>query len=264
MIDGFRLALSTLTVWPVRVGRVDRRTAGAAMLVAPLVGAGLGVTAAAVLFLGRLGLPRGSRADLLPAALAVVALALMTRALHLDGLADTADAFGVRDRSRVLAVMRAPEVGAFGVVVVGSVLLVDAAAVALATSLGRGTITLVCGTLTGRLAVTWACRTAVPPARPDGLGALVAGTVRVSRALPVTVAVAALMATAGAVDDRQGLGGAVHVLLAMAAGLAAGEVVRRRACRLVGGVTGDVLGAVVEVASAVAFVVLAFGPASNG
>src|SRR2546423_6162393 len=88
--DGVRLALTTFTVAPVRRGRIDRRTAGIGMSLAPLVGAALGaVLAGAGLGLRWLGAPA-----LVAGAVTVALGVLLTRGLHVDGLADTADGFG--------------------------------------------------------------------------------------------------------------------------------------------------------------------------
>ena len=102
--------------------------------------------------------------------------------------------------------------------------------------------------IVGRVAMTWSCRRGVPAARPDGLGALVAGSVS-----PVHAATLALITLLAAVSV--GPTGALGVL----AGLAAGEILLRRCVRRFGGVTGDVLGAVGEVAAAVALVIFAAG-----
>jgi adenosylcobinamide-GDP ribazoletransferase len=60
-------------------------------------------------------------------ALAVGAVALVTGAMHLDALADTADALGAASRERALEIMRDPAVGAFGVIVLIVVCVLDAA-----------------------------------------------------------------------------------------------------------------------------------------
>ena len=96
---GLRLALTTFTMLPVRAGRVDRRSAAGSMLWCPLVGAALAGVAAAVLLGARrlYGGPhfflggQGFAEPALAAALAILALALMTRGLHLDGLGAVAD-----------------------------------------------------------------------------------------------------------------------------------------------------------------------------
>src|SRR5690349_4324890 len=97
MLDATRLAFALLTRLPLRFVVADRATTGRAMALAPIVGAVLGATAAGLLA-GCSWLLDG-RAAWLPAALAVAFLTLATGALHLDGLADTADALGARGDS---------------------------------------------------------------------------------------------------------------------------------------------------------------------
>ncbi|MEH1127532.1 adenosylcobinamide-GDP ribazoletransferase [Micromonospora sp. CPCC 206061] len=250
MRDGARLALTTFTVVPLRPGRVDRAAAGVAMAMAPAVGGALGVALAAVLFgLGAAGAP-----PLVAGGVTLATGALLTRGLHLDGLADTADGLGsYRSGDAALQIMKKPDVGPFGVAALVLVLLIQAAA--LAGLAGHGWLpvfaTVVAATATARLAATWACRRGVPPARPDGLGALVAGTVG-----PLTLAVATAAVAVVAIPAVPGRPwqGPVAVL----ASLAAAVLLVRHAVRRFGGVTGDVLGAAVELAATVAYVALAF------
>jgi adenosylcobinamide-GDP ribazoletransferase len=247
---GLRLAVSLLTVVPVRTGRVDRATARWAMTLAPVAGLLVGVVAAVVLVVaGRLGF--GSP---LAAALAVAATALLTRGLHLDGLADLADGLGSgRPAAEALAVMKKSDIGPFGVVTLVLTLVVQVAAISEAPVAG-----VVVAAMTGRLAVTWACRTRVPAARPEGLGALVAGTVPPFDAVAATVVTAAVAALAALTGP--GGGGAYDAVLAAAAvlaGLAASAALLRHAVRRLGGVTGDVLGALVETGVTVALLVMA-------
>jgi adenosylcobinamide-GDP ribazoletransferase len=258
-VSGLRLALTLLTVAPLRAPRdVDRRTAGSAMLWAPVVGLLLGLTAALVLTGGRVFVAYEVRGGPLPAVAAVGALAVLTRGLHLDGLADTADGLGVHGgRQRSLAVMARSDIGPFGVVTLVLVLLTQVVALRNDVALHRGTMALVLAVVTGRLAVTLACTPATPAARADGLGALVAGSVPRGRA-PALAGVVVLGAAGWGLleGDRGGGRLAVQAVVAVLAGLLAAAVLRRRAVRRLGGITGDVLGALVEVTTLVVLVVL--------
>ena len=175
MLDGLRLAVGTLTAIPVAPPRrVDRRVAGRAMTLAPLV---VLPFALAVLALHRLGAPAGAPAPVL-AVLALVVLVLGTRAMHLDGLADTADGLSASyDRERALEVMRRGDIGPSGVAAVTLVLLLDAAALASLLPSLRGSVLAVVALVSSRQLLAWACARPVPPARAEGLGATVAGSV---------------------------------------------------------------------------------------
>ena len=251
MADGLRLALTTLTVLPVRgPAAVDRRTAGVAMTLAPLVGLALGVVAAGVLE----GAARIS-GDLLAAALAVAVLALLTRGLHLDGLADTADGLAsYRSPERALAVMRSPETGPLGIAVLVLSLLVQVTALHACLGAGRGAEAVVLAVVTARLAVTAACTPSTPAASPTGLGSAVAGTVRPVVPLVLTVLVAAAGALVGLATGGAEAGQAAAAVLV---GLAVSRLLLRHAVRRLGGVTGDVLGALVESTTLVVLLVLA-------
>ena len=240
MLDGLRLALTTFTVLPLRAGRLDRRTAALAMGVAPLVGALLGaVLAALFVVLGK---------SLVAATVTVAASALLTRGLHLDGLADTVDALGsYRSGPAALAIMKKPDIGPFGVAAIALVLLIQAAAL---TEVGPWAI--VVAWATGRLGVTLACRRGVPAARPEGLGALVASTVPVPVVLLAAAAVAAGAFAAVPGRPWQGPAAVVGALLVVL-------LLLRHAVRRLGGITGDVLGATVEAATTLTLVALTLG-----
>jgi adenosylcobinamide-GDP ribazoletransferase len=260
-LDAVRLSVGTLTVLPAPAPRrLDRTVAGRAMLLAPLVGGLLGFVAAGVLFLAR----RAYHEPLLPSVLAIATLAVLTRGLHLDGLADTADALGVgahRGRDRALEVMRAGDVGPFGVAAVALVLLVEVTALSDAVLHGLGTESIIGAAIVGRLAVTHACLRGVPSARRDGLGATVAGSVPWAGAAVVTVlVVAGGLLEGGVLDDDAGTRPALLAALSVAAGLAAAWLVVVVARRRFGGITGDVLGACVEVATTATLLVLAAWP----
>ncbi|MEU2614143.1 adenosylcobinamide-GDP ribazoletransferase [Micromonospora sp. NPDC007271] len=244
LADGIRLAVTTFTTVPLRAGRVDRAAAGTAMALAPAVGALLGAFLAAVLLLVATVAP-----PLVAAGVTVGLGALLTRGLHLDGLADTVDALGsYRRGAAALEIMKKPDVGPFGVVALVVVLLLQAAV--LAELAGRSwpavLAAVAAATAAGRLGVGLACRRGVPAARPEGLGALVAGTVG-PVALVVGAAAVALLAVPAA-PGRPWQGPlAVVAALTVAAGLL------RHVVRRLGGVTGDVLGATVEIVTTLAY-----------
>lgn len=258
MADGLRLAISVLTRIPCGTTRADRDTAGRAMFFAPLVGAAVGAIASGVFTLARLPLEYGS-SRLLPAVAALAAVALVTGGLHLDGLADSADALGIRgDHDAVRAAMKAPGIGAFGATALVFVLLADAAAVNVAGGYRLAVTALVTGCVAGRLAVTWSCRPSVPAASGTGLGAWVAGTVPIRSAVAATAYAAMVVAGWAALWRRDDPLPAVALACgALAGGLVAGEAMRRFVVRRTGGLTGDVLGAVVEIGAMTSYVVVA-------
>lgn len=250
--EGWRLALGTLTVVPTRPPtRLDRSVAGTAMLLAP--GAALplgGLAAAVVVATAAVGVPA-----LAAATLGIASLALGSRGLHLDGLADTADGLGAsHDGDRALTVMRRGDVGPLGVVTLVLTLLVQVACLAslVAASWRTATAVVVAVTLS-RALLALACVRGVPAARPDGLGATVAGSVAPAAAGAALVVWTGLATAALVATGWPWWTGPV----AMAAGALTTGVLVRRCVRRIGGVTGDVMGAAVEIGLAATFLVLA-------
>lgn len=248
-----RFAFGTLSVLPVTVRRWDRRAARGGMAVAPVVGGVLGLGAAAVgSSLSALG-----ASPLLAAVGAVAVPAVLTRGLHLDGLADTADGLGSgKPAEQALAVMKRSDIGPFGVFTL--VLVLFAQTAALAACYGDGWVyggtAAVVAAVVGRTAMTLACRRGVAAARPGGLGAAVAGTLRPRTAAGIAVAVTALACAAGLpfsgwTPARTGIAACV--------GLLSAELLLGRCTRRFGGVTGDVFGALCESGVTAALVVLA-------
>jgi adenosylcobinamide-GDP ribazoletransferase len=261
--DALRLALGTLTVVPVRPpGHVDRGTGGRAMVLAPVVGLLLGVPVVVALGLldaGSQGLP-----PLLAATLGVAGLAVLTRGIHLDGLADTADGLGSGRRAReALDIMRKSDVGPFGVATLVLTLLLQVSALAGAFSRGTGPAALVVALVVSRLALPIACSRGIPAARADGLGQGVAGAVSrrglllaavlAGASVPVFLGVDAVLTDPGPVL------GARWLLLTGVAPLLVAWLLCRRCVHRLGGVTGDVLGACVEVTFAASLVLGTFG-----
>ncbi|MDT0261393.1 adenosylcobinamide-GDP ribazoletransferase [Jatrophihabitans sp. DSM 44399] len=241
---GVRLALTTLTVLPLRAGPVNRAVARVAMALAPAVGLCLGaVLAGAGWCLLQVLDP------LTAAAVLVAALAMLSRGLHLDGLADTVDALAsYRPRERALDIMRSPEVGPLGAAAVVLVLLLQAAALTgLLADRRWAAIVLALGL--GRLAIPICCLRRIPAARPDGLGALVAGTVAPAGCL----AWALVLGGAAVLAAPSGWSRGVLAVLLPCGAVA---LLLRQVLRRLGGVTGDVLGAGCETATAIALITL--------
>lgn len=254
--DAARLAMGTLSVLPAGVpARIDRVVGGRAMLLAPAVGLLVGGIAAGVVALVQFVRPD---TDLLGAVLGVLVVAGLSGGLHLDGLADFADALGSRrDRETMLRIMKQSDIGPFGVVAIVGVLLLDTAALTACLQADFGWQAILIATTASRLTLPWSCRTSIPAARPDGLGTLVAATVNPFTSAFITVAVlAATLALTSRSQPTELLrltGTAAAVLLAVLTSF----VVTRRARRTLGGTTGDVLGATVELALSISLVTLA-------
>jgi adenosylcobinamide-GDP ribazoletransferase len=250
----WRVAMSLFTTIPAGVnGVLDDDVAARAILWLPGIGVLLGgIGAGVLLVVGRLNATGPGR--LLGAALAVAVLGVLTGGLHLDGLADTADGLGSRrPAAGALKIMRRSDIGPMGVGALVLVLLIQVAAVAAVPRLPLAAAALVLAEVTGRVSVVVA--TSSPAARPGGFGALVAGrTTATERALTVG-ALACAVAAAGLTAGGPGL--AVRGLAATVVGLLAGWLLQRTARRRLGGMTGDVFGAILQVSAAAAVVVAA-------
>lgn len=261
VLDGFRLGGGTFTRLPMSPPRVvDGSSGRIAVLSAPAWGFLLGAMAgglAAVLWwwFERAGDPGALRA-LLSAALAVVALAWLTRGLHLDGLADTVDGFAsMRQGPEALAVMRDPHVGALGAAGLSLVVLLQVVALAVLISQAEpfGVLLLVTAVaVLPRGILPWLVRSGTPSAE-TGLGAVVVGSVSPKLAavwaLVSSVVVAALLVAAGL--------GAPAAALSVIAALMAVVVLRTQALRRFGVLSGDVLGAAAETATLTTLLVAA-------
>lgn len=247
---GFRLAVGTLTVVPVgTLPTIDRYAARAAMLLAPVAAVPVAALAGGVAWAGgALRLP-----SVLVGALVCAALGWGMRAMHWDGLADTADGLAAGwDRERALAVMRRGDVGPVGAAVLGLALLMEAVAFGALAEHHHGWLVVASAVVVSRAACPVAAWRGWSAARSDGLGVVVAGSVPSWGVFGVAVLVAALL---GAVVPLLGLpwfGGVAVALLA----LAGTGLFMRRCVRVFGGVTGDVLGAAVETTLVLSLVLL--------
>jgi adenosylcobinamide-GDP ribazoletransferase len=241
-VNALRLAFGLLTAVPVgRLPEVSRRSAGAAILLAPLTT----LPVLAVLACAHLLVAHARAPSLVVAVLVLLAEALVTRAMHLDGLADTADGLSAGyDAESSLRAMKASDVGPSGVGAVVLVVLLQASCVSVLLPTVGGAVAAGLAWVSSRLALAWACRRGVPAAQRGGLGAMVAGAVSPAASaggsLVLLVVGTVVVAESGGRLWSAGVVVVVGVLAALA--------LVRRAVRRLGGVSGDVLGAVVEVA----------------
>jgi adenosylcobinamide-GDP ribazoletransferase len=240
VLNEFWLALGFLTTLPTKMVAYQPDGLGRAGRWFPGVGLILGLLLAALYTLSVLWFTPA-----ITSVLVIILWAGLTGGLHLDGLADCCDGLLASvPRERRLEIMRDPRVGAFGVIGLVLALLLKAAAV---MALGNPLPALVLAPVWARWFILWAARQ--PPARPGGLGNAFAASLT-----PVILAQALILpllvlATAFYVDWRS-------LLAVMVAGLAVSGVIRLAHARI-GGVTGDVFGAVVELAEITILLVLA-------
>ncbi len=203
----------------------------------PVVGALIGALLWAVGWLLSTAQP------ILAAALLLFAWVVLTGGLHLDGLADSADAWvgGLGDRERTLAIMKDPRSGPMGVAAVVVVLLLKFAALA---SLPHPGVALWLAPLLGRAALTVAFLS-TPYVRSGGMGSALVDASRAACVAGLAFAVL-LGLSAGGPGVRALLAAAVVFTL------------WRLACvRRLGGMTGDTCGALTELVEAAVLVVLA-------
>ena len=238
-IRSLRSAVAFLTVIPAAdsTGSPGERLGRAYF---PIVGALVGLVAGiAFVVISAIAGP------LLAGVAAAAAMALLTGGLHLDGLADAADGLlGAGSRERRLEVMRDPRVGSFGAVALVLVVVGDVAALSSMTA-ARALVALVIAGAISRLAIL-AVVVSGPYLREPGLGTAAQGGNRIFDLLlgaGLTVAVCLL-------DPRRA---AVAALVVALVAIVTVTLARRR----IGGVTGDIYGAVNEVSLLAALVAFA-------
>lgn len=260
--EGLRLAVGTLTILPSGPVSTTRPVAGAAMALAPVAALPLAVAVLVVAALaGVLTLP-----PLAGATLVVAVLAIGSRAMHLDGLADTVDGLGGGwTRERALEIMRTGDVGPMGVAALVLTLLLQVACVAHllagpdlgSSEVPSGALAVAAAVPLSRVACPVLCRRGVPAASPTGLGATVAGTVPTPAAAAVVALATTVLVVAAAPAGL--VRGAVTALAAAALAVLAVLALGALAGRRLGGISGDVIGAGIELALTTVLLVLAGG-----
>jgi cobalamin 5'-phosphate synthase/cobalamin synthase len=236
-------AVTFLTRLPI--GRrviVDGMDVARGAVLFPVVGAGVGALAGGVAIALQDQVP-----DLVAAALAIAAAAIVTGAMHLDALADTADAAGATDRTEALAIMRDSRIGSFGATALVLDLLIKVAAVAALLQHGHALAGLVAAGALSRAASPPLATVLPYPRVEGGPGSVLSGrTSRVAAFIAVGLGVAIALAVWWSDGYRL-------VVVAGAVALALGLIYRR----WLGGATGDCLGAATELCETAVLVVAA-------
>jgi adenosylcobinamide-GDP ribazoletransferase len=232
VLRALRVALGFLTIIPVSWGGpATSADVAAARYAFPVIGAAIGLGLAGV----SEALSAGQASPLLAAFLLVAAGVAITGGLHLDGLADSSDGlFLWGDADRRLNVMRDPHVGSFGLLAIVLVMLGKFAALAALTGHRRALALLGAATVSRTLILVAAGL--APYARRQGTGQIVVEATTVTDSLWSVVAALAVGAL---------LAGEAGLIASAAALLVAWSLSHLANGRL-GGITGDILGAVVE------------------
>jgi adenosylcobinamide-GDP ribazoletransferase len=239
-VRGFLFALQFLTIAPVLIRRpIGPEELGRSMRWFPAVGALLGCVIALVdWLLAPITTPE------IRSVAAVTLLAVLTGALHLDGLMDACDAlFALATPARRLEIMADSRVGSFGLVGAALTLLLKFAAILSLPAFARPEGFIAMGALS-RWAMVYAT-VQFPAARTTGLGSSYkAAAGRIELVIATTLAVLALTVA--------GVAGAGALLIAWAVATACA----RYACARIGGLNGDVYGAISEVVEVAVVIVL--------
>ena len=250
--DPLRFAVGTFTRLPVPPPtEVDATVAGRGLALAPAVGAVIGLVSGGLLLVTGVDLI----ARLLSATLVVAVAAWITRGLHWDGLADVADGLGSgAPPERAREIMGRSDIGPFGVLALGFTIALQVLSIAQLPAGAPALAAWVLAVTLGRLAVAVACGPWGHPARPDGLGAMVIGSVTPAR-LVLAGALAAAVSVSAARGGPLPWSAALlwSPLAAIGVALALAWLARRR----FGGSSGDVLGATAEAATLAVLLVLA-------
>jgi adenosylcobinamide-GDP ribazoletransferase len=233
-------AVTFLTRVPLgRYVAVDAADIARGAVAFPLVGAGVGAVAGGVALAAAQVLP-----DLVAAVLAIAAATLVTGALHLDALADTADALGATSREQALEIMHDSRIGSFGAAALALDLLLKVTCVATLLPADKALAALVAGGALSR-AASLPLAAALPYPRAEG-------GVLTGRMSPAASVAAVVLATAVALL----VWWSTSVWLVVTAAAVA-AVLGLWFRRWLGGATGDCLGAATELCETAVLVVAA-------
>lgn len=227
----FLSALQFLTIVPLKIKQLSEKDIAGAMIYFPFVGLLLGLALSGINML----LVIFNFSPLAASIILVVALIGITGGMHLDGLSDSSDAFlSGKTKDQMLIVMRDPHIGVMGVVSIASVMLLKIALLS-AVAIALKPVSLVLACVLSR----WSSVLAIylfPYSRPSG-------KVKVFKdGMNLRIFILSSILALVFVFGTWRLKGVFTLLIAGGFTYLAGKY----ACRKIGGITGDTLGAIIE------------------
>ena len=235
MLQPFLVALQFLTQIPVRFNsELDDRLIGKSILCYPVIGILIGLVLAVLSWI------LNSTPPLVASVLLLICWVLVTGGLHLDGLADSADAWigGTGGRERTLAIMKDPNCGPAGVIAIVLLLLLKFVTLYTLLMVDNWVI-LILAAILGRTILPLLFLT-TPYVRPSGLGSLLAAQMPQRSTIAMVTLTAVLIPLALGINSLW--------ILTVIAGIFL--IFRHLMLRRIGGMTGDTAGALVEITEA--------------
>jgi adenosylcobinamide-GDP ribazoletransferase len=246
MFKGLITAIRTLSILPVPGKDAERMASSLPWF--PIVGFILGsICYAAAMLMGLV------TKNIWPEGTAIVVLGcgiLLTRGMHLDGLADWADGFGGgRDKQKILAIMKDPHVGAFGVISLVLIVAVKWMALTRLIVMHEAPVIIVSYIVSRTMQVELA--SSLPYAREEGGTAapFVHGACFLHRIAALCVCAVLLIAVDGFFIG----------IAALVIGWLVCRIFAWHCRRRMGGITGDLLGAGSEITETAIFFIGAIG-----
>ncbi len=251
-MNSFLIGLQFLTrIFVVRQSVWTERSFGESVKFFPAVGAVLGIICAAVV--GALNFFTDGRLPLLTGTVGFASLIILTGGIHCDGLIDSADGlFSGREREKILAIMKDSRAGSFGVV---AMILVAALEISTLAELARLSTKILCAAIysapiIARLMMVVTIG-AFPYARPEGMGKAFALFTTRRTIFFAAVATTILLLPLNIVDEIFFPCAASATLIALAVTWKFATFATKK----IGGVTGDIYGAVTTLAEMVAAII---------
>ena len=250
-MNSFLIGLQFLTrIFVVRQSVWTEKSFGESVKFFPSIGAILGIICAGVIFM--LNFLTGGTLPILTGAISFATLIILTGGIHCDGLMDSADGlFSGREREKILQIMKDSRAGSFGVV---AMILVAALEISTLTELAKLSIWLTVAAIysapiIGRLMMVITIG-AFPYARPDGMGKAFAKFTTRRTIFFAAIEALILLLPLNIIDEKFFICAAFSSVTALIVTWKFANFAMEK----IGGVTGDIYGAVTTLAEMFALI----------